>query len=102
MCFHNYKFVIDKFLYYMSTCCIMGQVRDDILLKEIAKKVKDLRREKKMSQLELLFELNIHIGRIEAGKNNLTVSSLNVICKYSGLTLGQFFTELEKGNIKKP
>ena len=79
----------------------MGQVRDDILLREIAKKVKDLRRGKKMSQLELLFELNIHIGRIEAGKNNLTISSLNVICKYFDLTLGEFFTELEKGDKKK-
>ena len=73
----------------------MGQVKDEKLLKEIAIKIKALRESKGITQEAFYHDTNIHIGRIETGKNNLSVSSLKAICKYFGITLKEFFSKMD-------
>lgn len=74
----------------------MAQLRDDILLKKIALRLKALREEKGISQEDLYNETDIHIGRIETGKNNLSVSTLSALCEHFGLSLAEFFKKMEK------
>ena len=74
----------------------MAQFRDEALLKKIAKKLKQLREEHNVTQETFYNDTNIHIGRIESLKANISVSTLNVICKYFGITLGEFFGGIEK------
>ncbi len=69
----------------------MAQLRDEELLKKIALKIKQLREEKGVSQDEVYSETEIHVARIETGKNNLSVSTLSKLCNYFKITLSDFF-----------
>lgn len=72
----------------------MAQLRDDILLKKIALRLKALREEKGLSQEELYNETDIHIGRIETARNNISISTLSSLCNYFGISLSDFFKKL--------
>lgn len=62
-----------------------------ILVSSIAKHIKQLREDKGISQEMFYIDTDIHIGRIESGKSNITVSTLSSICDYFDLTLVDFF-----------
>lgn len=74
----------------------MKQVRDTRLLQKISLVVKELREEKGVSQQDVYNEINIHVGRIETAKANLTVSSLSVLCKYFKIKLSEFHKRVEE------
>ncbi len=59
----------------------MAQIRDNRILLRIALVLKDLRDEKEVSQDEVYSQTNIHIGRIEAGISNPTISTLAVLIR---------------------
>ena len=61
--------------------------RDTILLKAIARRLKELRAAKGVSQEDT----GLHIGRIETERHNITVSTLSRLCDYYGITLSEFF-----------
>jgi DNA-binding XRE family transcriptional regulator len=88
-------FVIILKKYYSHLEPDMAQVRDQKLIGKIALALKQLREEKGLSQEEVYNETNIHIGRIETGKANPTISTLSVLCKYYKLRLPQFFDLVE-------
>lgn len=69
----------------------MGQYRDEVLNKRIALKIRELRNERKITQEQFYNDTDIHIGRIETGKMNITVSSLKRICDYFDISLSDFF-----------
>jgi transcriptional regulator with XRE-family HTH domain len=73
----------------------MGQIRDNKLLQKIALVVKQLREEKGVSQEEVYNETNIHIGRIETAKANVTVSTLSALCRYFKISLSDFHKKIE-------
>jgi transcriptional regulator with XRE-family HTH domain len=66
----------------------------DLLLK-IAERIKQLRDEKDISQEVFYIDTDIHIARIETAKNNLTISTLNDICLYFGISLADFFSGIK-------
>lgn len=70
------------------------QRKDDILLSEVAQRIKQLREEKGISQEVFYIDTDIHIGRIESGKSNITISTLAAICNYLDITLSDFFKEI--------
>lgn len=63
------------------------------LLNQIAKRVKLLREKYEVSQEAFYIDTDIHIARIEQGKVNITVSTLQAVCDYFGITLEDFFKE---------
>ncbi|MBB4038012.1 transcriptional regulator with XRE-family HTH domain [Dysgonomonas hofstadii] len=65
------------------------------LLAKIAQRIKQLRMDKGVSQETFYIDTDIHIARIEAGKSNITVSTLNDICSYFGISLSDFFSVIE-------
>jgi transcriptional regulator with XRE-family HTH domain len=73
----------------------MGQLRDNKLLQKIAIVIKELREEKGVSQEEVYNDINIHIGRIETAKGNLSVSTLSALCKYFKISLSEFHKRVE-------
>ena len=73
----------------------MGQIRDTKLLNKIALVIKELREEKDLSQEEVYNDTNIHIGRIETSKANLSVSTLSSLCKYFKIKLSDFHKRVE-------
>jgi len=74
----------------------MGQIRDTKLLQKIALVIKQLREERELSQEEVYNETNIHIGRIETAKANLSVSTLAALCKYFKIKLSEFHKRAEE------
>jgi transcriptional regulator with XRE-family HTH domain len=73
----------------------MAQVKDDKLIRKIAISLKQLREEKGVSQEEVYNDINVHIGRIESGKANPTVSTISVLCKYYKIRLSDFYNIVE-------
>ncbi len=71
----------------------MTQLSDTELLKGLANRIKELRHKKGITQEDFYTDTNIHIARIERGKTNITVSTLNAICNYFGIPL----SDLVKG-----
>ncbi|MDR0431630.1 MAG: helix-turn-helix domain-containing protein [Tannerellaceae bacterium] len=69
---------------------------DADLISGIAKRIKQLRDEKGVSQDTFYIDTDIHIARIETGKINLTVSTLKDICDYFGISLVDFFIGMDK------
>lgn len=74
----------------------MANLKDINLLQKIALILKKLREENELSQEEVYNETNIHIGRIETGKGNISVSTLASLCKYYQIKLSDFFKMAEK------
>ncbi|MEI9933456.1 MAG: helix-turn-helix transcriptional regulator [Ferruginibacter sp.] len=74
----------------------MGQIRDDILLNIIVEKLKTLRQSKGVTQEEIYNDTDIHIGRIESRKVNITVSTLSKLCDYFEISLATFFKEIKR------
>ena len=75
-------------------CSIMSKQRKNtILVSKIASRIKQLREEKNISQELFYIDTEIHIARIESGKSNITVSTLQAICDYFGVSLSEFFQD---------
>ena len=74
----------------------MAQIRDKKLLRNIALVIKELRDDMGASQESVYNETNIHIGRLEAGELNPTISTLSELLKFFNLTLSEFFLLVEK------
>jgi len=70
------------------------QIRNQILLEKIGNRLKALREKANLTQEEVFNDTGIHIGRIETATSNLTVSTLDAICKYYKIELDQFFRNL--------
>lgn len=73
------------------TLPFMAQIKNKILLKKIAQKIKNLREIHDITQEDFYNDTNIHIGRIETAKSNISVSTLDAICKYFKISLVEFF-----------
>jgi hypothetical protein len=73
----------------------MPQLRDKELLQKIALVIKELRNHAQLSQEDVYNETNIHIGRIETAKDNLSVSTLSALCKFFKISLSDFYKKVE-------
>lgn len=73
----------------------MPQYRDKKLLQNIAIILKELRNQGNLNQAEVYNDTNIHIGRIETAKANLSVSTLSALCKYFNIPLSEFHKKVE-------
>jgi transcriptional regulator with XRE-family HTH domain len=74
----------------------MAQYRDKKLLQKIALVIKELRNEAGLNQAEVYNDSNIHVGRIETARANLSVSTLSALCKYFKISLSDFHKKVEE------
>jgi len=66
------------------------------LLEAVARKLKQLREAKGLSQRIVYIDTDFNIGKIEVGKTNITISTLSRLCNYYGTSLKEFFNELDQ------
>jgi len=93
---NNDKYVIEFTVLKNEFCLFMSKQRiNKILVSKIANQIKQLRENKGISQEMFYIDTDIHIGRIESGKSNITVSTLSEICEYFGISLADFFKEID-------
>lgn len=65
---------------------------DKVLLRKLAKRIKELRKQNNFSQDELSFRSNIArstLGNIETAKNDVVLSKLNKIANAFGISLSE-------------
>lgn len=70
----------------------MQYVKDEKLLKAIGKRIKEIRRKRNLTQVELGVKCNNYaeqIGRIERGQLNVTISTLNILAQALQVTLSE-------------
>ena len=72
----------------------MARYRDHILLDKITTKIKKLRAQKGVTLQEFYNDTNIHLARIESERRDISISNLNVICKYFDITLSEFLKNM--------
>ena len=80
---------IDYFL-NCTTLALMNNLRDQEVLIEFGNKLKDLRILKGLTLQQLAFEAEMEISqvhRVEKGKINPTLTTLNALAKGLGITL---------------
>lgn len=72
----------------------MGQLRDEKLLDRIIGRIKELTEEHGVTLEQFYNDTNIHLSRIESTRPNISVSTLNAVCKYFKISLSDFFKGL--------
>lgn len=65
------------------------------MLQAIAAGLRDLRKERNLSQIDVYIDTDIHIGRIERGKTNISITTLSDICDYYRISLEEFFSGID-------
>jgi transcriptional regulator with XRE-family HTH domain len=73
----------------------MGQRRNEKLLTKIAAKVKKLRQEQGVTLEEFNNATDINLSRLEYSKANISISTLNEICKFFKISLSDFFKDID-------
>lgn len=69
-------------------------VKNQQLLNTMAKRIKALREASNLTQEEFYNDTGIHISRIETARRNMSVSTLDAICKYFKISLKEFFEDM--------
>ena len=59
----------------------------------LANRIKGLRSSQGVSQLQCFHETNIHVGRIEQGKRDISFTTLCKLCAYFEISLKDFFND---------
>lgn len=71
-----------------------NQRKDVLLLNAVANRLRHLRMERGISQKIVLIDTDIHVGRIELGKQNISISTLAILCDYYKISLVDFFKDI--------
>lgn len=78
----------------------MSSPRIDIQFnKHIAQKLRTLRNGRRLSQMRVTMDTGINVSRAESGTRSLSVYSIAILCKYYGISLSEFFVDIELTTI---
>ena len=70
------------------------QRRNIDLIIAVGRKLKESRNKKGLSQEQVYEDTGIHIGRVETGQYNISISTLSELCQYYGVSMIEFFRSL--------
>lgn len=74
---------------------MVKQIRRDVEIRAIAVRLRKMREETGKYQKDVARETGMNMGDIEAGRYNITVTTLDRLCRYYGITMAEFFEGLE-------
>ncbi len=72
---------------------VMNDKKKKELLLTLAKKVKELRTNKGLTQEEAFNDTGVHFGRIEQGQRDISFTTLYKICNYFDLSMSEFLSK---------
>ena len=67
--------------------------KNEHFLRSVAARLRVWREKRGVTQEEVYLDTGVHVGRIETGRSNLTVSTLHALCLYYGVSLSKFFED---------
>lgn len=65
-------------------------------LSQLAVRIREIRSEAGITQEKFYEDTNIHIGRIETGRSNISINTLYRICAYFEISVKEFFGKIKK------
>ena len=71
----------------------MKKEGNEQLLLNLAKRIKELRKIKGVTQEDALNDTGIQFSRIEQGKRDIQLSTIEKLCKYFEISLNEFFND---------
>ncbi len=69
----------------------MAQRRDDKLLGRVAVRLREIRKARGLTQAAVYEDTNVNVGNVESYNNNLTLTTLAILCDYYEMPLDEFF-----------
>lgn len=78
----------------------MNRQSNKKLLLSFAQRIKELRKEKDITQEVFYNDTGINIGRIERAIRDFSVSTLDSICNYLGVSMEEFFKGMKYNKTK--
>jgi transcriptional regulator with XRE-family HTH domain len=69
----------------------MAPRRDEKVLRQVADRIREIRKELKITQTTVFEDTSINIGNIESSPLNLTITSIVILCDYFEVSLEEFF-----------
>lgn len=60
------------------------------ILFDLARKLKELRKERGLTQADIYLDTGIHVARIEQGKRDISFTTLVKLARYFKVSLGYF------------
>ncbi len=69
----------------------MPQRGDDKVLRQVAERIREIRKELKITQDVVEEDSGLSVGRIEAGSADLTLTTIVIPCDYFEVSLEEFF-----------
>lgn len=73
----------------------MKQIRNEEALRMVAEKLKTLRKATGKLQKEVERDTGVNIGYVEAARFNLSIQTFERLCRYYGVTLAEFFEDID-------
>lgn len=68
---------------------------EKILITKIVQRIKQLRYERNVSQMDVYFETELNIARIERCVGDIKISSIKRLCDYFHITIEDFFKDIK-------
>lgn len=78
----------------------MNRKANKKLLLSFAQRIKELRKEKNITQEVFYNDTGINIGRIERAIRDFSVSTLDSICNYLSVSMEEFFKGMKDNKTK--
>ncbi|MCS7085980.1 MAG: helix-turn-helix transcriptional regulator [Bacteroidia bacterium] len=78
----------------------VAREKNEHFLRTVASRLRVWREKTGATQEEVYIATGVHVGRIETGKSNLTVSTLHVLCMFYGVSLSEFFRDFPDYSAK--
>ena len=72
----------------------MKDKTQNLLLEKLAHRVKELRKEKGLTQYQCYLDTKIHFGRIERGERDISFTTLFKLCDFFDITPKEFFENI--------
>lgn len=72
-------------------CNMKAQRRNDFLVRQVAVRLKEVRKNRNLTQEVVRFDTDMNIGRIESGHHSISLTTLADLCDYYQISLEEFF-----------
>ncbi len=74
---------------------MMAQGQYDNLFRQVAGRIRELRKARGLTQESVYVDTGLNIGRIEVGAKGITLTTIAILCEYFEISLGEFFNGLD-------
>jgi transcriptional regulator with XRE-family HTH domain len=71
----------------------VSKQKSDRIIEFVAKRCKELRVNKKLTQLDVVNDTGMTISRIETGNMDITITTIQKLSDYYGITVAEFFKD---------